>query len=71
MLYQLVIITSLGVTPWQGVQFQNLEQCMKEKTRLSASLNTECMPIMSQEQLQKNLQSSIMMMMSVMKQLPQ
>jgi len=44
---------------------------MKEKSRLSASLNTECMPIMSQEQLQKNLQSSIMMMMNVMKQLPE
>ena len=71
MLYQLVIITNMAVVPWQGVQFQNLEQCMKEKTRLSASLNTECMPIMSQEQLQKNLQSSIMMMMKVTKQLPE
>ena len=71
MLYQLVIITNMAVVPWQGVQFQNLEQCMKEKNRLSASLNTECMPIMSQEQLQKNLQSSIMMMMNVMKQLPE
>ena len=40
MLYQLVIITNMAVVPWQGVQFQNLEQCMKEKTRLSASLNT-------------------------------
>ena len=70
MLYQLVLITSVGVTPWQGVHFQNLEQCMKEKNRISQSINAECMPIMSQEELQKNVQSSIMTFMKLVDSMP-
>ena len=70
MLYQLVLITSVGVTPWQGVHFQNLEQCEKEKNRISQSINAECMPIMSQDELQKNMQSSIMMLMNLVNNMP-
>lgn len=72
MLYQLVLITNLGViTPL--VNFPTWQQCMNEKARISTTqqYSVECLPAQSPEQLQKNIESSMKMMLDTINKISQ
>ena len=63
MIYQLVLITNLGVvTPL--VSFPTWNECMVEKARIAKTqqYSAECLPAQSPEQLQQDIESSMRMM---------
>jgi hypothetical protein len=69
MLYQLVLITNLGVvTPL--ATFSNWNDCMKEQNRVptvsTQQYSVSCLPTESPEQLQKRANEGVKMMMSVL-----
>lgn len=64
MLYQLVLITNLGVvTPL--ATFDNYNACIKERAMISntSQYSTACLPTESPEQLQKKFEGQAKMMM--------
>lgn len=70
MLYQLVLITNLGViTPL--VSFPSFEQCIVEKSKIAKTqqYSAECLPTHSPEQLQKQMQESMRIMMETISNL--
>lgn len=72
MLYQLVLITNLGmVTPL--ATFDTQGNCLREQALLqkTAQYSTACLPTQSPEQLQKQLESSMKMMMDTITKLQQ
>ena len=72
MLYQLVLITNLGViTPL--VTFPTFELCIMEKAKIAKTqqYSAECLPTQSPEQLQKNVESSMKMMLDTINRLSQ
>lgn len=69
MLYQLVLITNLGVvTPLAS--FPDYNSCMIQQTLTgkSAQYSAACLPTESPEQLQKRMQESMGMMLNFIKQ---
>ena len=63
MVYQLVLITNLGiVTPL--VSFPDWTQCVQEKAKIAKTqqYSAECLPAQSPEQIQKQVESSMKMM---------
>jgi len=71
-LYQLVLITNLGViTPL--VTFPTFERCIMEKAKIAKTqqYSAECLPTQSPEQLQKNVESSMKMMLDTINRLSQ
>ncbi len=63
MIYQLVLITNLGViTPL--VNFPTWNECIMEKSRITKTqqYSAECLPAQSPAQLQQNIESSMKMM---------
>ena len=63
MIYQLVLITNLGVvTPL--VSFPTWNECMVEKARIAKTqqYSAECLPAQSPAQLQQDIESSMRMM---------
>ena len=63
MIYQLVLITNLGViTPL--VTFPTFEKCIVEKAKIAKTqqYSAECLPAQSPEQIQKNIESSMKIM---------
>lgn len=72
MIYQLVLITNLGViTPL--VSFPTWDECMREKVRVNKTqqYSAECLPAHSPEQLQKNLESGMKMMLDTINRISQ
>jgi hypothetical protein len=72
MIYQLVLITNLGiVTPL--VNFPTWNDCIMEKARIAKTqqYSAECLPTQSQEQLQKNVEASMKMMLDTINKLSQ
>lgn len=70
MLYQLVLITNLGVvTPL--VTFDNWNQCVQEKAKIAktAQYSAECLPTQSPEYIQKQVESSMKMMLDTINKL--
>ena len=68
MIYQLVLVTNLGViTPL--VTFPNFEQCIQEKAKIAKTTqySAECLPTQSPDQLQKQLQQSMKLMLETLK----
>jgi len=69
-IYQLVLITNLGViTPL--VNFPTWNECIVEKTRIAKTqqYSAECLPAQSPEQLQQNVESSMKMMLDTINKL--
>lgn len=69
MLYQLVLITNLGVvTPL--ATFTNWNDCIKEQIRVPAvstqQYSVSCLPTESPEQIQKRANEGVKMMMNVL-----
>lgn len=63
MLYQLVLITNLGlITPL--TTFPNWNSCIEEKVKIAktAQYSAECLPTKSPQQLQQDIESSMKMM---------
>lgn len=63
MLYQLVLITNLGVmTPL--VTFNDQQSCLKERAMITktAQYSAECLPTQSPEQLKAQMQTQMRMM---------
>jgi hypothetical protein len=72
MIYQLVLITNLGViTPL--VNFPTWDECVREKARITKTQqhSAECLPAQSPEQLQRNLESSMKMMLDTINKISQ
>lgn len=70
MIYQLVLITNLGIiTPL--VSFPSFEQCIMEKAKIAKTqqYSAECLPTKSPEQLQKQMHDSMKMMMETLQTL--
>ncbi len=70
MIYQLVLITNLGViTPL--VNFPTWNECMAEKARIAKTqqYSAECLPSQSAEQLQQNVEASMKMMLDTINKL--
>jgi hypothetical protein len=71
-IYQLVLITNLGVvTPL--VNFPTWNDCMMEKGRIAKTqqYSAECLPAQSPQQLQQNIESSMKMMLDTINKLSQ
>jgi len=69
-IYQLVLITNLGViTPL--MTFPNWNDCVMEKSRIAktSQYSAECLPTKSPQQLQQDIQSSMKMMMDTINNL--
>lgn len=72
MIYQLVLITNLGmITPL--VNFSTWNECMIERGRISKTqqYSAECLPAQSPEQIQKNIESSMKMMLDTLNKISQ
>jgi hypothetical protein len=72
MIYQLVLITNLGIiTPL--VNFPTWNECIAERARISKTqqYSAECLPAQSQEQIQKNVESSMKMMLDAINKISQ
>lgn len=70
MLYQLVLITNLGViTPL--ATFNDLGSCLKERAPITktAQYSAECLPTQSPEEIKKQIQSQLKMMNELMQDL--
>ena len=68
MLYQLVLITNLGVvTPL--ATFPTYNECIKEKVQIvnTQQYSAACLPTESPEQLQKRFEQNMNMMLNTMK----
>lgn len=72
MLYQLVLITNLGVvTPL--ATFPTQQECMKERVVISQTqqYSTACLPTESPEQLQKRFEQSMSLMIKTINNISQ
>lgn len=72
MIYQLVLITNLGViTPL--VNFPSWEECVRERAKITKTqqYSAECLPAQSPEQLQKSVESSMKMMLDTINKFSQ
>jgi hypothetical protein len=72
MIYQLVLITNLGImTPL--VNFPTWEECLRERAKISKTqqYSAECLPAQSPEQMQKQIESSMKMMLDTLNKLSQ
>lgn len=70
MLYQLVLVTNLGVmTPL--VTFDNQSSCLKERAMITktAQYSAECLPTHSPDQLKAQMQSHLKMMNELLQEL--
>lgn len=70
MLYQLVLITNLGlVTPL--ATFDNYGSCVSERARIqnTQQYSAACLPTESPEQIQKRFEQSMSMMLNTMKKI--
>lgn len=64
MIYQLVLITNLGmINPL--VNFNTWEDCLKERAKITKTqqYSAECLPAQSPDQIQKQIESNMKMMM--------
>jgi len=71
-LYQLVLITNLGmVTPL--VTFNDWNTCVAERARIAKTqqYSAECLPTQSPEQTQKQIEAQMKMMMDTINKLSQ
>jgi hypothetical protein len=69
-LYQLVLITNLGmITPL--ITFGDWETCIREKAKIAKTqqYSAECLPTNSPEQTQKQIESNMKMMMDTINKL--
>lgn len=67
MIYQLVLITNLGmINPL--VNFNTWEECIRERAKISKTqqYSAECLPAQSPEQAQKQIESNMKMMMDTL-----
>ena len=72
MIYQLVLITNLGImTPL--VNFPTWDECLRERAKISKTqqYSAECLPAQSPEQMQKQIESSMKMMLDTLNKLSQ
>lgn len=72
MIYQLVLITNLGIiTPL--VNFSTWEDCLKERAKIhkTQQYSAECLPAQSPEQIQKQIEGSMKMMIDTLNKLSQ
>lgn len=72
MIYQLVLITNLGmITPL--VNFPSWDDCMRERAKISKTqqYSAECLPAQSPEQIQKQMESNMKMMLDTLNKLQQ
>ncbi len=70
MIYQLVLITNLGmITPL--ITFNTWDECLRERTKISKTqqYSAECLPAQSPEQVQKQIESNMKMMMDTLNNL--
>jgi len=70
MLYQLVLITNLGmITPL--ATFNDLGACLKERAPISktAQYSAECLPTQSPEEVKKQVQAQLKVMTEIMQEL--
>lgn len=70
MIYQLVLITNLGmITPL--VNFPSWDECLKERAKISKTqqYSAECLPAQSPEQVQKQIEQNMKMMMETLNKL--
>lgn len=72
MLYQLVLITNLGmITPL--VTFNDWDSCVREKVKITktAQHSAECLPTQSPEQTKQQIESNMKMMMDLINKFSQ
>ncbi len=72
MIYQLVLVTNLGIiTPL--VNFATWDECLRERAKIRASqqYSAECLPAQSPEQIQKQIEGSMKMMIDTLNKLSQ
>lgn len=70
MLYQLVLITNLGmITPL--ATFNDLGACLKERAPITktAQYSAECLPVQSPEEVKKQVQAQMKMMTEILQEL--
>lgn len=72
MIYQLVLITNLGIMT-SLVNFPTWDECLRERAKISKTqqYSAECLPAQSPEQIQKQMESSMKMMMDTLNKLSQ